>query len=94
MITLEQLKALKIGDYIYQTSQYTNPIPKLNGNGQLVNCYQDIEPCKPVRWRINGQLKLWQRTPSRFKLPIKFGLYQYSYITEENAHLFTLEYTK
>jgi hypothetical protein len=94
MITIDEIKSLKPGDYIYQIERYINPIDKVAGNGTLVRYYLDKEACKTVRWKVNGQLKLWKRTPGKFKLPIKFGLYQYSYITEENAHLFTLEYTK
>jgi|TARA_R100000789_G_C2924934_1_gene127475 hypothetical protein len=39
------------------------------------------------RWRINGQLKTWKRTPNRFKLPVKHGLYAYDYITQETADI-------
>ena len=43
---------------------------------------------KPINWRANGKCKTWKRSPERFQLPIKHGLYSYGYITEENAHLF------
>jgi hypothetical protein len=94
MITIEQLKTLKHGDYIYQIERYINPIDKVAGNGMIVRYYLDKEACKPVRWKVNGQVKFWKRTPGKFKLPVKFGLYQYSYVTEENVQLFSLEYTK
>lgn len=45
---------------------------------------------KPMNWKANGRCHTWKH-PNRarqFKLPIKSGLYSYSYITEENAHLF------
>ncbi|MDD5387673.1 MAG: hypothetical protein PHQ22_10810 [Sulfuricurvum sp.] len=45
---------------------------------------------KPRVWRVNGACKLWKRSPERFRLPIKRGLYEHGYITEENAHLFAL----
>jgi hypothetical protein len=38
------------------------------------------------RWRANGKCHVWVRSPERFKLPVKFGLYDYTYITELNAH--------
>ena len=41
-----------------------------------------------INWRANGKCKTWKRSPERFQLPIKHGLYNYSYITEENTHLF------
>ena len=40
------------------------------------------------RWRRNGRTKTWKRDASRFRVPIKFGLYHYGEITETNAHLF------
>ena len=31
----------------------------------------------PMRWRRNGEIKLFKRDPSRFRMPIKHGLYSY-----------------
>ncbi len=42
-------------------------------------------------WHKSGRLKTWKRTPERFQLPIKFGLYQHWYITELNVHDFILK---
>jgi hypothetical protein len=39
-------------------------------------------------WRRNGKTKTWKRSPERFQVPIKFGLYTYGYLTEVNAHLY------
>ena len=33
-------------------------------------------------WRRNGQTKVWKRTPGKFRIPVKFGLYRYDYIDE------------
>lgn len=46
---------------------------------------------KPINWRANGKCKTWKRSPERFQLPIKHGLYSYGYITNDNAHLFEVE---
>ena len=43
------------------------------------------------RWRRNGQTKRWKRTPERFKIPVKFGLYAYNYLTETDAPYFHVE---
>ncbi|MFA6303833.1 MAG: hypothetical protein WC627_11985 [Legionella sp.] len=43
---------------------------------------------KPNNWRASGKCKTWVTRPEEFKLPIKFGLYDSSYLTHENAHLF------
>ncbi len=38
--------------------------------------------------RRNGKTKTWKRSPERFQVPLKFGLYGYGYLTEVNAHNF------
>jgi hypothetical protein len=38
------------------------------------------------RWRVNGRLKTWKRTPNQFQLPVKHGLYAYGYVTQETAY--------
>jgi hypothetical protein len=38
----------------------------------------------PLRARVNGACKLWKRSPERFEIPIKHGLYNSGYITETN----------
>ena len=35
-------------------------------------------------WRRNGKTKLWKRSPGKFQIPVKHGLYQYRYINEQN----------
>jgi hypothetical protein len=32
--------------------------------------------------RANGKVQTWKRDPSRVKIPAKYGLYEYFYITE------------
>ena len=39
----------------------------------------------PVRCRAMGQCKTWKTRPNEFKLPVKHGLYQSFYITQDNA---------
>lgn len=43
---------------------------------------------KPIKWRASGKCKTWKTRPEEFKLPIKHGLYDYSYIDNTNCHLF------
>jgi len=45
-------------------------------------------------WRRNGRTITWKRDLTRFKIPIKFGLYAFDYITEQNYKNFTLENPK
>lgn len=37
-----------------------------------------------LRVKINGQPKLWKRSPGRVQIPYKYGLYEYGYITEHD----------
>lgn len=45
--------------------------------------------CK--RWRVTGKVKTWKRSPERVKVPIAYGLYSYSYLTERDLGLVHLE---
>lgn len=38
----------------------------------------------PQRWRVNGKVQLWKRDAGRIRIPIKRGLYENSYLTENN----------
>lgn len=39
------------------------------------------------RWRVNGQVKVWKRDPSRVRIPVKHGLKRFDYISENELHL-------
>lgn len=38
------------------------------------------------RWKVNGAVKLWKRSPEGVKVPLKRGLYDYAYLTENNMN--------
>lgn len=38
-----------------------------------------------LRGKVNGMVKLWKRYPLKFRLPMKYGIRTYFYITEDNA---------
>ena len=40
------------------------------------------------RWRVNGQVKIWKRSPLKVKVPLKHGLYAFGYLTEDNLNEF------
>jgi len=42
---------------------------------------------KIERWRVNGTIKLWKRSPAKIRIPIKHGLYIYGYLDENNINL-------
>lgn len=62
-------------------------------NGRLIQRYdlQTTTECKPINWRVNGKCKTWKTRPDDFSLPIKHGLRDYGYITQDNCHLFILQ---
>ena len=70
-MTLEQVKALRIGQIVYEHAA-------LNADGT------------PLRWRVNGKIKLWKRTPNRVRVPVKNGLWNHAYITEYNMQHLSL----
>lgn len=39
----------------------------------------------PLRCRVNGESSVWKTRPAEFKLPVKYGLRECFYITNENA---------
>ena len=39
----------------------------------------------PARCRVNGRCKVWKTRPLEFRLPVKHGLYDCFYITQDNA---------
>ena len=45
----------------------------------------------PQRWRVNGMVKRWKRSPDRIQVPLKYGLYRYDYLTENDLDLVNLE---
>jgi len=44
----------------------------------------------PQRWRVNGMVKTWKRDTGRIKIPLKYGLYRYDYLTEDELDLVDL----
>lgn len=45
----------------------------------------------PQRWRVNGNVKTWKRSPERVQVPIKFGLRSCDYLTENELTLVCLD---
>lgn len=85
MITKEQAMTCQ---NFRQIKQYCNGRRKVKDNGTIVVFYNGLEDCKPINWRANGKCQTWKTRPDEFRLPIKHGLYDHSYITQDNAHLF------
>ncbi len=44
-----------------------------------------------LRARRNGKTKTWKTPPDVFRVPVKYGLYDYGYITQSDAFQFTTE---
>ena len=44
----------------------------------------------PARYKVNGKVKIWKRDLNRIQIPLKRGLYEYDYLTENNIEYFHL----
>jgi hypothetical protein len=54
--------------------------------------HEDHEPgAKVYRWRRNGVTKVWKTRPDEFRVPVKYGIKSYHYITDLNAEGFHTE---
>ncbi len=40
----------------------------------------------PLRVRRNGKTQTWKTRPNEFRIPVKYGLYEYYNITQDNCH--------
>lgn len=63
---------------------------RLTKNDEIYHNVYRYSNGRPQRWRINGQVKLWKRSPERISIPLKYGLYDFSYLTENNLDEFSL----
>jgi len=63
---------------------------ELTGNDILYHVRNRNADGSPQRWRVNGQVKTWKRSPERVRVPIKHGLYSYDYLTEDDLDLVCL----
>ncbi len=46
---------------------------------------------KGIRVRVSGKCQTWKTRPNEFKLPVKYGLYESGYITNDNASEWSTE---
>lgn len=42
------------------------------------------------RWRVNGKVKTWKRSPEKICVPLARGLYQHDYLTHRWLYCFHL----
>jgi hypothetical protein len=63
---------------------------KLSHGDILHHCELRNADGTPQRWRVSGKVKRWKRTPDRIEIPIKRGLYQFDYLTENYLNEFCL----
>lgn len=60
-------------------------------HGQILNhVTRTNKKGEPLHCRVNGVCKVWKTKPDEFQLPVKAGLYEYGYITAENAADWTI----
>jgi hypothetical protein len=44
----------------------------------------------PMRARVTGKVKTWKKDPNKIKVPLKHGMYDYGYLTEDNTNEWSL----
>ena len=45
----------------------------------------------PQRWKVNGKVKTWKRDNTRVRVPVKHGLRNCDYLTEDGLNVVSLE---
>ena len=63
---------------------------KLEHGQILYDCDYRNADGTPQRWRVNGQVKVWRRSPERVQVPLKRGLWEYDYLTEDSLNAYCL----
>jgi len=56
----------------------------------IFHCVNRNKDGTPQRWRINGSIKLWKRSPNKIEIPLKCGLRVYDHLTEKTLDLMCL----
>lgn len=60
----------------------------------LEHKYQKNSDKTPMRCRVNGKCQVWKTRPEEFRLPVKHGLYDCFYITQNtNADMWEVKET-
>jgi len=57
----------------------------------LYHMYHTNADGSPQRWRVNGVPKTWKTRPTHVRVPIKHGLWDYDYLTQDDLDLLTLD---
>jgi hypothetical protein len=57
----------------------------------LYHTTQEDSRGESLECRVNGKCKTWKTRPDNFKLPVKYGLYDHFYITQDNADEWSIE---
>ncbi len=63
---------------------------QLKSGDILYSTFQKDSKGEPTKWKVNGMVQTWKRSPDRVKVPIKHGLYAYDYVTEHNLYAISL----
>jgi hypothetical protein len=63
---------------------------KLKRGDVLYHLHNKNSDGTPQRWKVNGKVQTWKKDKSMIKIPIKNGLRNCNYLTEESLHLVTL----
>jgi hypothetical protein len=59
---------------------------------EIFHIFQCNADGTPQRWRVNGKCKTWKTAPKNFKVPVKRGLKEFAYLTQENNRELTTDF--
>lgn len=81
MITKEQAMKLRYGEGLHFTGKR--------------DCRREVGPRGGVKEfitnvRVSGRCKTWKRDKARFHIPVKYGLYEHSWLDQDNQKDFHL----
>lgn len=60
-----------------------NRAKKLKYGDILLHKFNKNADGTPQRWKVNGKVKTWKRNPNKIYIPVKNGLRNYDFITED-----------
>lgn len=63
-------------------------------NQEKIRCFYHITATNTtgrLRANRNGKTKVWKTRPDDFKIPVKYGMYDYFYIDQTNCHEWTID---
>jgi len=56
-----------------------------------VNQNDPSSHARAFNWRRNGATKTWKTRPEEFRIPVKYGLYGFDYVTHNDSNVYVID---